>query len=65
MSTTVHVIGKDDPGADMERCAGTRLANGIAQRIDARHQQVRATVKQVHCKAERFTRNPDCGGSPA
>jgi hypothetical protein len=58
MSTTVHVIGKDDPGIDMKRCTGTHLANRVAHRVDARHQQVRPTVKQVHCKEERSTRNP-------
>jgi hypothetical protein len=52
------VIGKDNPGVDMERCACAHLPDGVAQRIDARHQQVRPTVEQVHCKEERSTRNP-------
>ncbi len=54
----MHVIGKDDPGVDMKRCSGAHLPNGVAQRVDARHQQVRPTVEQVHCKEERPTRNP-------
>jgi hypothetical protein len=55
---TAHVIGKDNPGVDRERWAGAHFPNGVARRIDARHQQVRPTVKQVHCKEERSTRNP-------
>jgi hypothetical protein len=58
MSTTVHVVGKDVPGVNIERCTGTHLPDRVAQRVDARHQQVRPTVKQVHCKEERSTRNP-------
>ena len=51
------MVGKDDPGVDIERCTGARSTNRVAQRADARHQQVRPTVKQVHCKEERSTRN--------
>ena len=42
----------------MEGCTGAHLPNRAAQRVDPRHQQVRPTVKQVHCKEERSTRNP-------
>ena len=42
----------------MERCTGAHLPNRVAQCIDTGHQQVRPTVKQVHCKEERSTRNP-------
>ena len=41
----------------MKRCTGAHLPNRAAQRVDSRHQQVRPTVKQVHCKEERSTRN--------
>jgi hypothetical protein len=51
-------LAKDDPGVDMERWTGAHLPNRVAQRVDARHQQVRPTVKQVHRKKERSTRNP-------
>jgi hypothetical protein len=36
----------------MEWCVGAGLPNGVAWRIDARQQQVRPAVKQVHCKEE-------------
>jgi hypothetical protein len=55
---TVHVVGKDDPGVDMERCTGAHLPNRVAQCVDARHQQIRPTVKKVHGKEERSTRSP-------
>ena len=51
-------LAKDDPGVDMKRCTGAHLPNRVAQRVDLRHQQVRPTVKQVHCKEEISTRNP-------
>jgi len=44
------VAGKDDPGVDMEWRTGARLPNRVAQSIDLRHQQVRPSVKQVHCE---------------
>jgi len=46
-------------GVDVERCTGAHVPDGVAQRIDARHQQVRPAVKQVHCKEERSTRDPN------
>jgi len=55
---TVHMVGKDDPGIDMERRAGAHSPHRVAQFVDMRHQQVGAPVKQVHRKAERSTRIP-------
>jgi hypothetical protein len=43
---TVHVVGKDDPGVDMERCTGAHLPDRVVQRVDARHRQVRANVQR-------------------
>src|ERR1700736_3491938 len=31
---TVHVVGKDDPGVDMEWRAGAHLPNRVAQSVD-------------------------------
>ena len=55
---TVHVVGKDDPGVDMEWRAGARLPNRLAQSINSRHQQVRPSVKQIHCEEEGSSWNP-------
>jgi hypothetical protein len=43
----VHVVGKDDPGVDVEGSAGAHLSNRVAQRVDPRHQQIRLAVEQV------------------
>ncbi len=43
----MHVIGKDDPGVDVEGCPNARPANRDAQYIDLLHQQIRTTVEQV------------------
>ncbi len=54
----MHVVGEDDPGVDVKRCAGAHPANRIAQRVDIRHQQVRAPIKQVYGKEEGPAWNP-------
>jgi hypothetical protein len=46
------MIGKDDPGVDAARCAGTHPTNRVAQYVDLRHQQIRSAVEQVHRKEE-------------
>ena len=56
--TPVHVVGEDDQGVDVKRCAGADSANRIAQRVDIRHQQVRAPIKQVYGKEEGPAWNP-------
>jgi hypothetical protein len=48
----VHVVGEDDPGGDVKRCAGAHSANRITQRVDIRRQQVRASIKQFYGKKE-------------
>ena len=40
----MHVVRKDDPGVDIERCAGSAPPNRGAQRVDLPDQQVRAAV---------------------
>jgi hypothetical protein len=55
----VYVVGEDDPGVDVKRCAGAHSANRIAQRVNIRHQQVRVPVKQVYGKKERPALEPD------
>jgi hypothetical protein len=55
---TVHVVGEDDPGVDVKRCAGAHSVNRIAERVDIRHQQVRVPIKQVYGKKERPAWNP-------
>ena len=54
----MHMIGKDDPGVDMEGCAGAHPANRVAQEVDLRDQQVRTAVEQVHRREEGSARNP-------
>ena len=54
----MQMIGKDDPGVDMEWRTGAHLPNRVAQSVDSRHQQVRPPVKQVHCKEEGSCWNP-------
>jgi hypothetical protein len=41
----VHMVGKHDPGVDVERRAGADLPNRIPQRIDLCHQQIRPVVQ--------------------
>ena len=36
----MHVIGKHDPGIDMERSIGSRVLHCLPQRFDMPHQQV-------------------------
>jgi hypothetical protein len=52
------VVGKHDRGVDVERRAGADLPNRIPQRVDLRHQQIRAAVQQVRREEECPTRNP-------
>jgi hypothetical protein len=52
------VVGKDDPGVDLERRAGADLPNRIPQRIDVCHQQIRPAVEQIRREEERSARNP-------
>ena len=52
------MIGKHDPGVDVEWRAGADLPNRIPQRVDLCDQQVRPAVKQVRCEEERSARNP-------
>jgi hypothetical protein len=54
----VHVVGKDDPSIDRERCPGAHSPNRIAQRVETRHQQAGAPVKQFTPKEECSARNP-------
>jgi hypothetical protein len=39
------MVGKHDPGVDVERRAGADLPNRIPQRIDLCHQQIRPAVQ--------------------
>jgi hypothetical protein len=52
------MVGKDDPGVDVEGRVAPRLPNSFPQCLNLRHQQVRATVEQVDREEEHFTRNP-------
>ena len=52
------MVGKHDPGVDVERRAGTHLPNRIAQRVDFGDQRIRPAVQQVHREEERSARNP-------
>ena len=54
----VHMIGKHDPGVDVEWRAGADLPNHIPQRVDLCDQQVRPAVEQVRREEERSARNP-------
>jgi hypothetical protein len=54
----VHVVGRDNPGVDAERCAGAHLSNGLAQEVDLHHQEMRVAVTKVHREEEGSTRNP-------
>ena len=54
----MQMIGKDDPGVDMEWCAGAHPASRVAQEVDLRHQQIRSAVEQVLRKEEGSARNP-------
>ena len=52
------MVGKHDPGVDVERRAGTHLPNRIAQRVDFGDQRIRPAVQQVRREEERSARNP-------
>ena len=52
------MIGKHDPGVDVEWRAGANLPNHIPQRVDLCDQQIRPAVEQVRREEERSTRNP-------
>ena len=52
------MVGKHDPGVDVERRAGADLPNRLPQRVDLCHQQIRPAVQQVHSEEERSARNP-------
>ena len=54
----MHVVGKHDPGVDVERRAGADLPNCLPQRVDLCHQQIRPAVEQVHREEECPTWNP-------
>jgi len=53
----VHVVGEDGPRADVGRSAAADPPNRIAQCVDPRHQQIRATVERVHREEECSARN--------
>ena len=52
------MVGKDDPGVDVEGRVASHLPNSAPQRLSLRHQQVCATVEQINRDEERSTRNP-------
>src|SRR5437870_5269785 len=52
------MVGKNDPGADVEGRLEAHLPNTVAQRANVCHQQVRATVEPVDREEARPTRNP-------
>jgi hypothetical protein len=54
----VQMVGKNDPGVDVEGCVAPHLPNSVPQCLNLRHQQVRATVEQVDREEEPSTRNP-------
>jgi hypothetical protein len=43
----VHVVGKHNPGIDVEGPSGAFLANGLAQDIDMRDEQCAVTIVQI------------------
>ena len=53
----MHVVGKHDPGVDVERRAGADLPNRISQSADLCHQQIRPAVEQVRSEEEYPTGN--------
>ena len=54
----MHVVGKHDPGVDVERRAGADLPNCLPQRVDLGNQQIRPAVEQVRSEEECPTSNP-------
>ena len=52
------MVGKDNPGVDVERSAASGFPNRVAQCVDPPHQQIRMTVEQVHREEECSARNP-------
>jgi hypothetical protein len=52
------MVGKDDPGVDVEGRVEPHLPKSVPQCLNLRHQQVRVTVEQVDSEEERSTRNP-------
>src|SRR5271156_4888733 len=52
------MVGKDNPGVDVERSAASGFPNRVAQCVDPPHQQIRMTVEQVRRKEECSARNP-------
>jgi len=49
----VWVVGKEYPGIDMKRGERAHPANRGAQPVDPGHQEIGATVEQVHCEEKR------------
>ena len=45
---TVHVVGQDDPGVDVERGTRPHLPHCFAQRVDVAHQIVRPAIEQIY-----------------
>jgi hypothetical protein len=54
----MHVVGKHDPGVDVEMRARADLPNRLPQHVDLCHQQIRPAVQQVRSEEERPTWNP-------
>ena len=54
----VHVVGKHDPGVDVERRAGADLPNRLPQRVNLCDQQIRPAVEQVRSEEECPTWDP-------
>jgi hypothetical protein len=52
------VVGEHDPGVDTKRSAGSHPPNGVAQRINVVHQQIRAPVQQIDREKEGSARDP-------
>ena len=49
------MVGKYDPGVDVERPTGARPPNRFPQRVDLCDQQVRPAIEQVRGEEERPT----------
>lgn len=52
------MVGKHDPGVDVEGRAGAHPSNRFPQRVDLFNQQIRPAVEQVRREEERPARNP-------